>query len=71
MRERRMKREMIWHIDGTEYKVLNVPMCELHAEEEEYVDLDIALKLGMIRDLMVANDIPPLVDFDEVVDLVF
>jgi hypothetical protein len=64
-----IKKEFAWTINGKEYKVLNVPFYEMNAEEKDYIDAEVALKLSLIRDLMVANEIPHIVDFDEVADI--
>lgn len=67
--EKIVKKEFTWNINGKEYKVLNVPFYEMNAEEKDYVDTEVAIKLAIIRDLMVANEIPHTVDFDEVADI--
>jgi hypothetical protein len=69
MTKRSLKKEFTWNINGKEYKVLNVPFYEMNADEKDYVDAEVALKLALIRDLMVANEIPHTVDFDEVADI--
>ncbi len=65
------KRELVWNIAGTEYKVLNVPTYDMNSEEKEYFDMDVTMKLSMIRDLMYADEIPHTVDFEEVADFDF
>ncbi|KDE47349.1 hypothetical protein [Geobacillus sp. CAMR5420] len=67
--EKIVRKEFAWTIDGEKYKVLNVPFYKMNAEEKEYVDFETALKLSLIRDLMVANEIPQIVDFEEVADI--
>lgn len=37
---------------GTEYKILNVPYEWIDAEGEEFVDVDVAIKIKIIRELM-------------------
>jgi hypothetical protein len=71
MCEKIIKKEMTWNIGDEEYKILNVPYYEMNSEEKEYLDFDVALKLSLIRDLMVADEIPRTVDFDEIADLTF
>lgn len=63
-----MKKDFEWEINGIKYKVLNVPFYEMD-DDERCVDFEVALKLALIRDLMVANEIPHTVDFDEVADI--
>ena len=67
--EKIVKKEFTWTINGEKYKVLNVPFYEMDAPEREYVDTEVALKLALIRELMVADEIPHIVDFDEVADI--
>ena len=43
----------------------------MHSEEKEYFEMDIILKFTMIRDLICANEIPNVVDFNGVADLTF
>lgn len=67
--EKIIKKEFTWTINGEKYKVLNVPFYEMDAPEREYVDIEVVLKLALIRELMVADEIPHTVDFEEVVDI--
>jgi hypothetical protein len=67
--EKIIKKEFTWNINDKEYKVFNVPFYEINAEEEDYVDAEVAIKLALIRDLMIADEIPHIVDFDEVADI--
>lgn len=63
--------EVSWDIAGVEYKILNVPTYHMHSEEKEYFDMDVTLKIAMIRDLMYAKEIPNIVDFNDIADLQF
>lgn len=63
------KKDLVWNINGTEYKVLNVPTYKMNAEEEEYYDMEVSIKLSMIKDLMFAKEIPNIVDFNEIADI--
>lgn len=58
-----------WEMDGVKYRILNVPHYEIDAEESLYIDLDVALKMAIIRDLMVEGKIPLEVDYKEVEDV--
>lgn len=66
-----MSKALVWHLDGIEYKILNVPVYEMHSQWNGYYDLDVTLKIAMIRDLMYADEIPYVVDFNDVSDLTF
>lgn len=63
------KRVFSWDMDGTEYKILNVPYERIDTEGEEFVDLDVAVKMEMVRELMAAERIPSVVDFEVVANL--
>lgn len=65
------KEDVSWEIAGSEYKVLNVPTYIMNSEEKEYFSMDVTLKLSMIRDLMCAKEIPPIVDFEEIAHFSF
>jgi hypothetical protein len=67
--EKIIKKEFTWNINDKEYKVLNVPFYEMNTEEEDYVNAEVAIKLALIRDLMIADEIPHIVDFDDVTDI--
>lgn len=63
------KKDFQWEMEGTEYKILNVPYERIDADGEEFVDLVVATKMEMIRELMIAKRIPPIVDYEVVADL--
>lgn len=64
-------KDVTWNICGNDYTVLNVPYFVMNSEEREYYKMDVTLKLSVIRDLMVANKIPPIVNFEDVADISF
>ena len=64
MAHRVPKKEVIWNISDIEYKVRNFPYSVFN--DEEFYDLDVTLKLSMIKDLMVQEEIPTTIDFDKV-----
>lgn len=49
------KKVFTWDMDGTKYKILNVPYECIDADGEEFVDLDVAVKMEMVRELMIAG----------------
>ncbi|MCB5936616.1 hypothetical protein LI012_14655 [Caldibacillus thermoamylovorans] len=63
------KKDVLWQILGNEYRVLNVPHYKMNLEE--YFDIDVTFKLAMIRDLMITNEIPKTVNFEEIADFTF
>ncbi|MED4852178.1 hypothetical protein P9386_10150 [Caldifermentibacillus hisashii] len=63
------KKDVLWQILGNEYRVLNVPHYKMNSEE--YFDIDVTFKLAMIRDLMITNEIPKTVNFEEIADFTF
>jgi len=67
MAHRVPKKEIVWNISDTEYKVRNVTYSVFN--DEEFYDLDVTLKLSMIKDLMVQEEIPTTIDFEKVTNL--
>ena len=67
--ENELRKDFVVEIEGITYKIRNIPYVELDAEGDEFIDIGVALKLTMIRDLMYANEIPHDVDFTDVEDL--
>lgn len=61
-----MKKDIHWTMENVDYVVRNVPYEIL---DEEVINLDVAIKLELIRELMYENEIPHDVDFDKVADL--
>lgn len=65
------KKDLVWHdLDG-KYAVRNVLYSKLGAEGEEFLGLGISVKLELIRELMMNDEIPHDIDFDDVIDLQF
>lgn len=63
-----LTKDVVWNIDGKQYVVKNVPYSELKAEENEYFDMEVSIRLTMIRDLMYMNEIPSVIDYSVVAD---
>jgi hypothetical protein len=66
-----LKMDFEWSILDANYIIRNVPYERLDAEGEIFFDLDVSLKMAMIRDLMVTNEIPHDVDFELVAEFEF
>lgn len=66
--ETTLTKNIVWNIQNKEYKVKNVPYVELDAEEKNYFNMDVSIRLTMLRDLMVMNEIPNVVDYSLVAD---
>jgi hypothetical protein len=64
-----MKKDVTWSINGTEYKVLNVPYVVFDDDDDEFIDISVSIKLIIVRDLMVANEIPHTVNYDNIADI--
>lgn len=58
-----LTKDVVWNIDGKQYIVQNVPYSELKAEENEYFDMDVSIRLTMLRDLMYIKEIPSIIDY--------
>lgn len=52
-------------------KIRNVPYNCYDAEGEYFIDLGNAIKIEMIRELMMNKDIPLDIDFNLVKDIIF
>ncbi|MDN4608187.1 hypothetical protein [Sporosarcina highlanderae] len=63
-----LTKDVKWTIDEKAYVVKNVPYSILPAEENEYFDMDVSIRLTMIRDLMYMNEIPAVIDYSVVSD---
>jgi hypothetical protein len=61
--------DLHWTMENINYVIRNVPYEMLDVEDEEVINLDVAIKLELIRELMYTNQIPHDVDFDKVSDL--
>lgn len=59
-----LTKDVVWDINGKQYIVKNVPYSELQAEENEYFDMDVSIRLTMLRDLMFMEEIPPEIDYN-------
>jgi hypothetical protein len=66
-----LKKDIQWAIEGVTYLVKNVPYEELDSEGKEYLDVKTCILLGGLRDLMVMNEIPHILKFDDFVDIEF
>ncbi|MGE6833652.1 hypothetical protein ACQKGA_28270 [Priestia megaterium] len=65
----RSKKEFVWVMDGIEFKISNVPCERLDKNSEEVVDLEVAIKIEMLRELMIAKRIPQQVNYEVVAKL--
>lgn len=65
-----IEKDLTWTISGNVYTIQNVPTYEMNAEEQDYHDLDVVDLLTMVRNLMYADEIPHVVDFNDIADLV-
>lgn len=64
-----MKKDMEWTIEDTTYVIRNVPHEMHEGYDEGLIDMSVAIKVSMLRDLMVENEIPHDVDYEVVKDL--
>ena len=67
-----MKRDISWSINNTTYTIRNVPYDVCDNDGEEVIDLGVAIKLEMLRELMLTNEIEKTeVDYDLFADIEF
>ena len=57
-----MKTEVSWTIDDAVYTIANVPY-EDHLREKHF-DLDVSIRLTMVRDLMYKKELPNEIDYE-------
>lgn len=58
-----MKKDIKWILSSIDYVVKNVPVIEL--DGEEFFDTNTSIVLLTLKDLMIENEIPNEVDFDD------
>ena len=58
-----LKKEVNWEIEGKIFTVRNVPYTISLSGEGNYFDLDVCVRLTMVRDLMCMGEIPSEVDY--------
>ncbi|HBI05156.1 MAG TPA: hypothetical protein DDY49_14135 [Paenibacillaceae bacterium] len=64
-------KDVTWSISGIEYIVRNVPYSMLSAIDSEFLDLDVSIRLTAIRDLMVENEIPHDINYEDLAHIEF
>ncbi len=62
-------KHMKWSIYNNDYIIRNVPYEII--DSEEVIDLDTSVKVTALRDLMVEEDIPKDVDFNDFDEIEF
>lgn len=66
-----MMKNIVWNFLDKKYTVRNVPYFIVDDKGEEFLSAGVALKLELIKELMLRNEIPNDVDFSDVADLKF
>ncbi|MEK4025413.1 hypothetical protein [Sporosarcina sp. FSL W7-1283] len=66
-----MKKDLEWTIEDTLYVIRNVPHEIYDGYDDGLIDMSVAIKVSMLRDLMVENKIPHDVDYEVVKDVEF
>lgn len=69
--EPKSKTDIVWTMNEHEYIVRNVPYTKSAAPGEDFFDVNIAITVTALRDLMHEGKIPSEVDFEEVADIEF
>ncbi len=64
-------KDIVWNVFDRELTVRNVPYSKIDAEGEEFISIGTSLKLELIKELMLHDEIPYEVDFSDVADLKF
>jgi hypothetical protein len=60
-----IKKDCSFTIDGLTYLVKNVPFANTDSEKNTPATRDIALKMALVYDLMISNELPNVIDFDK------
>lgn len=67
----KQKQDIIWKVFDRTLTVRNVPYSILDAEDEKFISAGTSLKLELLKELMLQEEIPSEVDFREVANLKF
>ena len=63
-----LKRTVEWIIDNKKYQIINVPYEKTSVEGEVFYDADVSIRIMMLKDLMLADRIPSVVDYQVIKD---
>lgn len=63
------REDFSFNVNEIDYVIRNVPVEHYTSYDEGSIDLWSAIKVSMIRDLMIAGKIPSDVDFKEIEDI--
>lgn len=64
-------KDIVWSTLDKKCTVRNVPYSKVDAEGEEFISVGVSLKLELIKELMLQDEIPYDVDFSDIADLNF
>ncbi|WP_143083022.1 hypothetical protein [Salibacterium qingdaonense] len=64
-------KDIVWSVVDKEFAVRNVPFSRMDADGEEFLSLGVSAKLELIRELMLNDEVPHDVNFEDVADLKF
>ncbi|MBS4224168.1 hypothetical protein [Lederbergia citrea] len=66
-----LKKDIIWNILEKKYIVRNVPYTVSDTEDEQFLDLDVSMRLTALRDLMFENEIPHDINYEDIAHIEF
>ncbi|GAB4074296.1 hypothetical protein GCM10028778_17990 [Barrientosiimonas marina] len=65
-----LTRDMVWHVSSDKkMTVRNVPYSMMDTDGEEIISLDVSIKLELIRELILQEEVPQDVDFNDIADV--
>ncbi|MBS4178816.1 hypothetical protein [Lederbergia citrea] len=65
------KKDITWNILDRKYIVRNVPYTVSDTEDEQFLDLDVSMRLTALRDLMFENEIPHDINYEDIAHIEF
>jgi chromosome condensin MukBEF complex kleisin-like MukF subunit len=66
-----LTKDIHWQIAERKYVVRNVPYLKADHDREELLDMDVSIAITTLRDLMVENEIPHDVSYEDFADIEF
>ena len=62
-------KDMEWSFLGSDFRIRNVPYTKIESDGEAFLDIETAIKLEMIIELMYTKSIASVVDYKVVSNL--
>ncbi|WP_226682138.1 hypothetical protein [Sutcliffiella horikoshii] len=66
-----LKKDIVWQVNQENYIIHNVPYTLNNSKTEEYLDINVTITVTALRDLMVSEQLPSEINFDDFSDVKF